>query len=157
MRKILTDDTKRELSMHGSEQFPMTVSHDDLWDFEGKRVSVIGRETGVRLRRKRNAVYSGWPGNATKSVRARDFCSIRMFRTAAIRLVGSRFVTVPCWYARIFYTENSGVMWNESAFVRSCRILRYRASVLEPERCGSGMSCKSLIWWKKSLTGQLLL
>lgn len=36
MRKILVDDTNRELCPHGTESFPMTVSHDDLWDFEGK-------------------------------------------------------------------------------------------------------------------------
>lgn len=58
MRKILTDDTKRELSMHGSEQFPMTVSHDDLWDFEGKRVPVHWHgELEFSLPRKGTAVY----------------------------------------------------------------------------------------------------
>ena len=39
MRKILVDDTNRELCPHGTESFPMTVSHDDLWDFEGKKCS----------------------------------------------------------------------------------------------------------------------
>lgn len=62
MRKILTDDTKRELSMHGSEQFPMTVSHDDLWDFEGKRVPVHWHGgTGVQFAEERNCSLSGWP------------------------------------------------------------------------------------------------
>ena len=40
MRKILVDDTNRELCPHGTESFPMTVSHDDLWDFEGKSVPI---------------------------------------------------------------------------------------------------------------------
>ena len=58
MRKILTDDTKRELSMHGSEQFPMTVSHDDLWDFEGKRVPVHWHgDLEISLPREGTAVY----------------------------------------------------------------------------------------------------
>ena len=39
-RKILMDDTRRELSKHGTETFPMTVSHDDLWAFEGKTVPI---------------------------------------------------------------------------------------------------------------------
>ena len=41
MRKILVDDTNRELCPHGTESFPMTVSHDDLWDFEGKSVPTV--------------------------------------------------------------------------------------------------------------------
>ena len=44
MRKILVDDTNRELCPHGTESFPMTVSHDDLWDFEGKSVDVYKRQ-----------------------------------------------------------------------------------------------------------------
>lgn len=39
-KKILVDDTKRELCAHGSETFPMTVNHDDLWMFEGKNVPI---------------------------------------------------------------------------------------------------------------------
>lgn len=40
MRKFLVDDTRRELSAHGTDGFPMTVKHDDLWTIEGKRVPV---------------------------------------------------------------------------------------------------------------------
>ena len=36
MRKILVDETNRELCEHGTAGFPMTVNHDDLWAFEGK-------------------------------------------------------------------------------------------------------------------------
>lgn len=36
-RKILVDDTRRELEEHGTETFPLTVNHDDLWMFEGKK------------------------------------------------------------------------------------------------------------------------
>lgn len=37
MRKILVDETNRELCEHGTVGFPMTVNHDDLWAFEGKK------------------------------------------------------------------------------------------------------------------------
>ncbi len=40
MRKILVDDTKRELTEHGTDGFPMTVNHDDLWTFEGKNIPI---------------------------------------------------------------------------------------------------------------------
>ena len=39
-RKILVDDTRRELEEHGTETFPLTVNHDDLWMFEGKNVPI---------------------------------------------------------------------------------------------------------------------
>jgi hypothetical protein len=39
MRKILVDETNRELCEHGTVGFPMTVNHDDLWAFEGKNLS----------------------------------------------------------------------------------------------------------------------
>ena len=40
MRKILVDETNRELCEHGTVGFPMTVNHDDLWAFEGKSVPI---------------------------------------------------------------------------------------------------------------------
>ena len=39
-RKILVDSARRELEAHGTETFPMTVNHDDLWFFEGKHVPI---------------------------------------------------------------------------------------------------------------------
>lgn len=39
-RKILVDSARRELEAHGTESFPMTVNHDDLWSFEGKHVPI---------------------------------------------------------------------------------------------------------------------
>lgn len=39
-RKILVDSARRELEEHGTETFPMTVNHDDLWSFEGKNVPI---------------------------------------------------------------------------------------------------------------------
>ena len=39
-KTILVDDTRRELSEHGTETFPLTVHHDDLWMFEGKNVPI---------------------------------------------------------------------------------------------------------------------
>ena len=40
LKKILTDETKRELEKHGTDEFPMTIHHDNMWAFEGKSVSV---------------------------------------------------------------------------------------------------------------------
>lgn len=37
-KKIYVDDHNRELSAHGTENFPVTVNHDDLWMFEGSNV-----------------------------------------------------------------------------------------------------------------------
>lgn len=57
-RKILVDDTKRELSEHGTETFPMTVSHDDLWAFEGKTVPIHWHnDLEISLPRKGEAIY----------------------------------------------------------------------------------------------------
>ena len=39
-RRIQIDSSKRELADHGTEGFPVTVNHDDLWSFEGKHVPV---------------------------------------------------------------------------------------------------------------------
>ena len=39
-RTILVDSARRELEKHGTENFPMTVNHDDLWSFEGKNVPI---------------------------------------------------------------------------------------------------------------------
>lgn len=39
-RTILVDSARRELEKHGTETFPMTVNHDDLWSFEGKNVPI---------------------------------------------------------------------------------------------------------------------
>ena len=38
-KTILVDDARRELSEHGTETFPLTVHHDDLWMFEGEKCS----------------------------------------------------------------------------------------------------------------------
>lgn len=39
-RKIQIDSTQREIADHGTQGFPVTVNHDDLWAFEGKHVPV---------------------------------------------------------------------------------------------------------------------
>ena len=58
MRKILVDDTNRELCPHGTESFPMTVSHDDLWDFEGKSVPIHWHnDLEISLPRKGESIY----------------------------------------------------------------------------------------------------
>ena len=57
-RKILVDDTRRELSAHGTETFPMTVSHDDLWSFEGRHVPIHWHDDlEISLPRDGVAVY----------------------------------------------------------------------------------------------------
>lgn len=58
MRKILVDETQRELCAHGTESFPMTVNHDDLWDFEGKTVPIHWHnDLEISLPRKGNTIY----------------------------------------------------------------------------------------------------
>ena len=44
MRKILVDETNRELCEHGTVGFPMTVNHDDLW-----ASGIMSRKTTVML------------------------------------------------------------------------------------------------------------
>lgn len=58
MRKILTDNTQRELTAHGTDTFPMTVSHDDLWSFEGKHIPIHWHnDLEISLPREGTAVY----------------------------------------------------------------------------------------------------
>ncbi len=57
-KKILVDDTRRELEEHGTETFPLTVNHDDLWMFEGKNVPIHWhQEIEISLPREGKAVY----------------------------------------------------------------------------------------------------
>ena len=57
-RKILVDSTRRELEEHGTETFPMTVNHDDLWAFEGKSVPIHWHnDLEISLPREGEAVY----------------------------------------------------------------------------------------------------
>ena len=63
-KKILVDDTKRELCAHGSETFPMTVNHDDLWMFEGKNVPIHWHnELEISLPRLGKARYQVYQKN----------------------------------------------------------------------------------------------
>ena len=57
-RKILVDSTRRELEAHGTETFPMTVNHDDLWSFEGKNVPIHWHnDLEISLPREGEAIY----------------------------------------------------------------------------------------------------
>ncbi|MGN8886343.1 AraC family transcriptional regulator [Blautia sp. HCP28S3_G10] len=57
-RKILVDDTRREISAHGTETFPMTVNHDDLWSFEGRNVPIHWHnDLEISLPREGEAIY----------------------------------------------------------------------------------------------------
>ena len=58
MRKILVDNTNRELCEHGTAGFPMTVNHDDLWSFEGKNVPIHWHnDLEISLPREGEAIY----------------------------------------------------------------------------------------------------
>lgn len=71
-RKILMDDTRRELSKHGTETFPMTVSHDDLWAFEGKTVPIHWHDDlEINLLREGMAVFQVY--QKSYSVRPREY------------------------------------------------------------------------------------
>ena len=57
-KTILVDDARRELSEHGTETFPLTVHHDDLWMFEGKNVPIHWhQEIEISLPREGKAIY----------------------------------------------------------------------------------------------------
>ena len=57
-RKILVDSVRRELEEHGTEEFPMTVNHDDLWSFEGKHVPIHWHnDLEISLPREGEAIY----------------------------------------------------------------------------------------------------
>ena len=57
-RTILVDSARRELEKHGTETFPMTVNHDDLWSFEGKNVPIHWHnDLEINLIREGEAVF----------------------------------------------------------------------------------------------------
>lgn len=57
-KKILVDDTNRELCEHGTEGFPLTVNHDNLHDFEGRNISIHWHnDLEIVLTRSGTAVY----------------------------------------------------------------------------------------------------
>ena len=81
-RTILVDSARRELEKHGTETFPMTVNHDDLWSFEGKNVPIHWHnDLEINLIREGEAVFQvvfcfvfRYTRKATGSERERDFC-----------------------------------------------------------------------------------
>ena len=57
-RTILVDSARRELEKHGTETFPMTVNHDDLWSLEGKNVPIHWHnDLEINLIREGEAVF----------------------------------------------------------------------------------------------------
>ena len=57
-RTILVDSARRELEKHGTETFPMTVNHDDLWSFEGKNVPIHWHnDLEINLIREGEAIF----------------------------------------------------------------------------------------------------
>lgn len=66
MRKILVDETNRELCEHGTVGFPMTVNHDDLWAFEGKSVPIHWHnDLEISLPREGEAIYQVYRKSST--------------------------------------------------------------------------------------------
>lgn len=60
-RTILVDSARRELEKHGTETFPMTVNHDDLWSFEGKNVPIHWHnDLEINLIREGEAVFQAY-------------------------------------------------------------------------------------------------
>ena len=63
-RKILVDSARRELEAHGTETFPMTVNHDDLWSFEGKHVPIHWHnDLEINLLREGEALFQVYQKN----------------------------------------------------------------------------------------------
>lgn len=58
LKRILVDDAGRELVRHGTDGFPMTVNHDDLWAFEGRSVPIHWHDDiEISLPREGEAIY----------------------------------------------------------------------------------------------------
>ena len=133
MRKILVDETNRELCEHGTVGFPMTVNHDDLWAFEGKSVPIHWHnDLEISLPREGEAIYQVYQKSYT--VRPGDVLLLNlMYLIAVIHLITVMPDTVPFWHVRISYMANTEVMWNADVFVLSSRILLFPASFLLPE------------------------
>lgn len=114
MRKILVDDTNRELCPHGTESFPMTVSHDDLWDFEGKSVPIHWHnDLEISLPRKGESIYQIYQ----KSYHLNPGEGLLINRNvphSAIHRAINQPDTAPFWSARTLCTETLEVMWRKT-------------------------------------------
>ena len=73
-RKILVDSTRRELEAHGTETFPMTVNHDDLWSFEGKNVPSTGIMIWRSVSQEKARQFIRFIRKVTGSDREKGFC-----------------------------------------------------------------------------------
>ena len=113
MRKILVDDTNRELCPHGTESFPMTVSHDDLWDFEGKSVPIHWHnDLEISLPRKGESIYQIYQ----KSYHLNPGEGLLINRNVphSCHSPGNQPDTAPFWSARTLCTETLEVMWRKT-------------------------------------------
>ncbi len=134
MRKILVDETNRELCEHGTVGFPMTVNHDDLWAFEGKSVPIHWHNgPGDQSSQRRRSYLSG----VSEKLHCKTWrCSSsepEMYPIAVTHLITVMPDTVPFWHVLISYTANTEVMLNADVFVLFSRILLSPASFLLPE------------------------
>ena len=67
MRKILVDETNRELCEHGTVGFPMTVNHDDLWHLREKVYLSTGTMTWRSVFPEKEKLSIRCTGKATLS------------------------------------------------------------------------------------------
>ena len=82
-RTILVDSARRELEKHGTETFPMTVNHDDLWSFEGKNVPIHWHnDLEINLIREGEAVFQVLPeklqGQNGRGISAESKCTAQL-------------------------------------------------------------------------------
>ena len=96
-RTILVDSARRELEKHGTETFPMTVNHDDLWSFEGKNVPIHWHnDLEINLIREGEAVFQVY--QKSYRVRTGDGMVGASLRRVAI---GGSNVHQPCFPPRV--------------------------------------------------------
>ena len=78
-RTILVDSARRELEKHGTETFPMTVNHDDLWSFEGKNVPIHWHnDLEINLIREGEAVFQVYQKSYRVNFYSRSSCAAKI-------------------------------------------------------------------------------
>ena len=137
-KKILVDDTKRELCAHGSETFPMTVNHDDLWMFEGKNVPIHWHnELEISLPRLGKARYQVYQKNYEVHP-GEGLLLNRNVPHSCDSTDDSRTFIQRSLCDRIFFMEIWEVMWNATVSGLFCKILPFPVSCLQEKRSGAG-------------------
>ena len=130
MRKILVDETNRELCEHGTVGFPMTVNHDDLWAFEGKSVPIHWHndlEISLPYEKEKHPLC----GTKSYTVRPADvlFFWTEMCPSSCHSPNNSHARYSTFWHVLISYTANTEVMLNADVF---CPFLQNSSVPLHP-------------------------